>query len=239
VGWLRSARCHQGALLFSRATQSVQQDGHPDDYPKHKPGSLTKLSHGGASRQHKPLWQSSEWFQEARPEHIVPLRERNRMSKRALILGLKYHGLPIACAVVTMCVLRPFLIAQTNQGQFKQGLFNGAAQEQSGAAISNAAPSNQVCEARANDTLERLLECIQQQALWNHLAKFQQIADENRGSDGHGNRDTGTSGYKASVDYVAGLMRQAGYRVTIQPYQYTGPRSPGCRNSVRLNSVMF
>ena len=39
VGWLRSARCHQGALLFSRATQSVQQDCHPDDYPKYEPCS--------------------------------------------------------------------------------------------------------------------------------------------------------------------------------------------------------
>ena len=30
----------------------------------------------------------------------------------------------------------------------------------------------------------------------------------------------GTPGYKASVDYVARLMREAGYRVTIQQYLY-------------------
>ena len=62
------------------------------------------------------------------------------------------------------------------------------------------------------DTSERparkLLECIQQSSLWNHLAHFQKIADEHKGSDGHGNRDTGTAGYKASVDYVAGLVRK-------------------------------
>jgi hypothetical protein len=78
-----------------------------------------------------------------------------------------------------------------------------------------------VCQQRVNDTPAKLLECIQQQALWQHLTKFQQISDANPGSDGHGNRDTGTTGYKQSVQYVAALMRQAGYLVTIQTYNYT------------------
>src|SRR5262249_51865204 len=46
------------------------------------------------------------------------------------------------------------------------------------------------------------------------------IADQHPGVDGHGNRDTGTSGYRASVNYVANLMRRAGYTVTIQTYNY-------------------
>ncbi len=83
------------------------------------------------------------------------------------------------------------------------------------------APSAQVCQQRVNDTSAKLLECIQQQALWQHLTKFQQISDANPGSDGHGNRNTGTNGYKQSVQYVASLMRQAGYLVTIQTYNYT------------------
>ena len=45
------------------------------------------------------------------------------------------------------------------------------------------------------------------------------ISDQNPGTDGHGNRDTGTPGYRASVDYVAGRMRQAGYAVTIHKAQ--------------------
>ena len=53
------------------------------------------------------------------------------------------------------------------------------------------------------------------------MTQFQQISDANPGSDGHGNRDTGTNGYKQSVQYVAGLMRKAGYLVTIQTYNYT------------------
>jgi hypothetical protein len=81
-------------------------------------------------------------------------------------------------------------------------------------------PSNESCEARENGSQPRLVECIRRDALWRHLAAFQKIADENPGRAGHGNRDTGTSGYKASVDYVAGWMRRAGYRVTVQPYNW-------------------
>lgn len=84
-----------------------------------------------------------------------------------------------------------------------------------------AAPSNKACEARVNDTAAKLVACIQQPALFAHLVAFQRISDRNPGPDGHGNRDTGHPGYEASVDYVSALMRQAGYRVTVQPYDYT------------------
>ncbi len=83
-----------------------------------------------------------------------------------------------------------------------------------------AAPTNSQCEARANDTVAKLLECIQQQPLFDHLVALQKISDANPGRDGHGNRDTGRPGYKASVDYVARLVRQAGYKVTIQTYDW-------------------
>jgi hypothetical protein len=93
--------------------------------------------------------------------------------------------------------------------------------------MTDAMPSSQTCQARVNDTTEKLLECIQPSSLWSHLAHFQKIANEHKGSDGHGYRDTGTPGYKASVDYVAGLVRQAGYHVTIQQYQYNGSEVTG------------
>ena len=89
------------------------------------------------------------------------------------------------------------------------------------AAFAGAPPSQAVCAARVNDTTARLVECIQGPALWAHLVAFQKIADANPGPDGHGNRDTGQPGYKASVNLVAALMRKAGYAVTIQPYDYT------------------
>jgi hypothetical protein len=76
------------------------------------------------------------------------------------------------------------------------------------------------CEGRESVTLTQLEACIQRATLWRRLSVFQRIADENPGRNGHGNRDTGTPGYKASVEYVAGLVRRAGYRVRVQPYNY-------------------
>jgi hypothetical protein len=52
------------------------------------------------------------------------------------------------------------------------------------------------------------------------MEAFQAIADANPGPDGHPSRNSGEPGYKASVDYVAELMRQAGYDVTIQTYKF-------------------
>jgi hypothetical protein len=74
--------------------------------------------------------------------------------------------------------------------------------------------------APVRETPEKLVAAIQQSALWQRLSHFQTIADQHPGPDGHGNRDTGTSGYRASVNYVANLMRRAGYTVTIQTYNY-------------------
>ncbi len=79
-------------------------------------------------------------------------------------------------------------------------------------------PERTGCRSRDNNTEPRLLACISEEDLWSHLKVFQKIADQNPGPDGHGNRNTGTSGYRASVDYVAKLMRGAGYKVTIQSY---------------------
>jgi peptidase M28-like protein/PA domain-containing protein len=135
---------------------------------------------------------------------------------------LKYVGLSIACAVLVMCVLQPFLHAQA-----ERGLLAGVPQQSSNNAItSKAAPSSQACQTRVNDSSEKLSECIQQDSLWSHLSHFQKIADENK-IGGHGYRDTGTPGYKASVNYVAGLMRKAGYHVTIQTYQVNASEVTG------------
>jgi len=133
---------------------------------------------------------------------------------------LKCVGLAIACMTVAVCVLPPSLLAQPHPRLIAN------AQEPSGSSMTEAAPSERNCQARVNGTPEKLLECIQQASLWNHLAHFQKIANEHK-VDGHGTRDTGTPGYKASVDYVAGLMRQAGYHVAIQQYQYNASEVAG------------
>lgn len=80
--------------------------------------------------------------------------------------------------------------------------------------------SQQSCRQRINDTLAKVEQCIQRSSLWQYLAQFQEIADAHPDRHGHGNRDTGAPGYAASVAYVAGLMRGAGYDVRIQRYDY-------------------
>jgi hypothetical protein len=78
------------------------------------------------------------------------------------------------------------------------------------------------CDARVNDTPSKLVECIQTADLWTHMEAFQKIADDNPSpADGHPSRNSGEPGYRASVDYVARLMTEAGYDVTIQPYKFT------------------
>jgi hypothetical protein len=77
------------------------------------------------------------------------------------------------------------------------------------------------CGARNLGTASELVGCVRQDELWIHMTAFQQIADANPGSDGHASRNSGEPGYLASVNYVADLMRSAGYRVTIQQYDYT------------------
>ncbi len=78
------------------------------------------------------------------------------------------------------------------------------------------------CDNRVNDTPETLVPCIQTTDLWNHMKAFQKIADQNPSpADFHPSRNSGEPGYRASVDYVANVMRKAGYDVTIQPYKFT------------------
>src|SRR5436190_17067421 len=83
-----------------------------------------------------------------------------------------------------------------------------------------AAPSETGCSSRVNDSPGKLVECVRTDDLWNHMQAFQAIADANPGADGHPSRNSGEPGYKASVDYVANLMKQAGYDVTIQTYTF-------------------
>jgi len=105
-----------------------------------------------------------------------------------------------ACSQVTPPVARPSL--------------------QVGLSVDNA------CTSHVQSSPAQLAACIKLASLWSYLSHFQSIADENP-VDGHGKRDTGTPGYKASVEYVASLMSRAGYKVTIQHYRYKIPRLYG------------
>ena len=79
-----------------------------------------------------------------------------------------------------------------------------------------------VCDARVNDTHEKLLECVTLEGVREHQAAFQAIADEHDGT-----RAAGTPGYDASVQYVVDRMTAAGYAVTRHefPFTYVAPAS--------------
>jgi Zn-dependent M28 family amino/carboxypeptidase len=76
---------------------------------------------------------------------------------------------------------------------------------------------------RNNNTLEKLLECVTVDGVMAHQEALQAIADANGDT-----RASGTPGYDASTDYVADTLRDAGYNVTVQPFEFnafliTGP----------------
>ncbi|NRQ39365.1 M28 family peptidase [Nonomuraea sp. NN258] len=61
----------------------------------------------------------------------------------------------------------------------------------------------------------RLIDSIGGPSVKRHLQALQSIADAHDGT-----RAAGTSGYDASRDYVAAKLRKAGYRVTVQPFEF-------------------
>ena len=77
------------------------------------------------------------------------------------------------------------------------------------------------CENRANVTYSMLLECMTLEGVREHQAAFQAIADANDDPFYPGTRAAGTEGYANSVDYVAGLLKDAGYEVTLDPVDIT------------------
>ncbi|MET0953667.1 MAG: PA domain-containing protein, partial [Aeromicrobium sp.] len=60
-----------------------------------------------------------------------------------------------------------------------------------------------------------LRDAVTVAGVMDHLEAFRDIADQNGG-----NRQAGTSGHDASVDYVEGLLDDAGYVTTRQEFSY-------------------
>jgi Peptidase family M28/PA domain len=77
------------------------------------------------------------------------------------------------------------------------------------------------CLDRANSSYQNLLGCVTADGVRGHQAAFQKIADNSTDLVYPGTRAAGTDGYSDSVDYVAGLLRDAGYEVTLDPVQIT------------------
>ncbi len=64
-----------------------------------------------------------------------------------------------------------------------------------------------------------LRDAVTSDAIMDHLADLQKIADNNDGT-----RASGTPGFGASVDYVANLLEGAGYEVSRQPFLFNSFR---------------
>ena len=82
-------------------------------------------------------------------------------------------------------------------------------------AASAAPPTAAICEARNNDNLNKLLECVTLEGVREHQAAFQAIADANNDT-----RQAGTQGYEESVDYVVERLEAAGYDVTLDEFPF-------------------
>jgi len=83
-------------------------------------------------------------------------------------------------------------------------------------AIAQAQPSDTGCESRNLNTIDKLLSCVNADDAFEHLEAFQAIADANGGT-----RASGTPGYDASADYVAGLLADAGYEIERQVFDFS------------------
>jgi hypothetical protein len=81
------------------------------------------------------------------------------------------------------------------------------------------ATSSGGCEHRNNNSYDKLLQCVTVEGVREHQEALQKIADNSTDPVHPGTRAAGTDGYAASVDYVAGLLRDAGYEVSLDPVQ--------------------
>jgi hypothetical protein len=82
-----------------------------------------------------------------------------------------------------------------------------------------AAPAD-ACDRRTNNTYQKLLECVTLEGVREHQAQFQKIAESNDDPFYPGSRAAGTEGYAESVKYVPGLLRDAGYQVTLDEFEF-------------------
>src|SRR5262245_21775986 len=81
--------------------------------------------------------------------------------------------------------------------------------------VPNTVPTDAASCNRVNNTTKKLLECVTVAGVVEHLAAFQDIADDNGG-----NRVSGSSGFNESVEYVVGRLEAAGYNVTVQDFDF-------------------
>ena len=84
-----------------------------------------------------------------------------------------------------------------------------------GTSASTAGAAPATCGSRTNNSLAKLLECVDLAGVREHQAAFQAIANANGGT-----RVSGSPGYDLSADYVEERLTAAGWNVTQQDFQF-------------------
>ena len=80
---------------------------------------------------------------------------------------------------------------------------------------SAAGAATAACNSRTNNTIDKLLACVELAGVREHQAALQAIADANGGT-----RASGTPGYDQSAAYVMERLEAAGWNVTQQPFSF-------------------
>jgi Zn-dependent M28 family amino/carboxypeptidase len=88
------------------------------------------------------------------------------------------------------------------------------------------------CDNRVNNNNSKLLQCVTLEGVREHQAALQEIADDNGGT-----RASGTPGYEESVEYVADLLREAGYNVTLHEFPFVFVPPPTLRQLTPVNAT--
>jgi Zn-dependent M28 family amino/carboxypeptidase len=101
------------------------------------------------------------------------------------------------------------------------GLLLAAVMPATAAAAGNKGGGGNACDNRNNNSYDKLLECVTLEGVREHQQALQDIASKSDDPVYPGTRAAGTEGYADSVDYVAGLLREAGYEVTLDPVEIT------------------
>lgn len=87
-------------------------------------------------------------------------------------------------------------------------------------AMQPAGPVAANCNTQVNDTPEKLLECVTLRGVRAHQAALAGIAKAHNGT-----RVAGSAGFNASVVYARQVFMDAGYRVSVQPFEFSASRT--------------
>ena len=85
--------------------------------------------------------------------------------------------------------------------------------------MASPSPPSSTATAPGEPSVQQLAGEVSDAGALTHLQALQKIADENGG-----NRAAGTPGYDASVEYVVGVLRDAGFEVSTPAYEASGRR---------------